>query len=108
MVQHTPAQETATLAPQDRNPDNIMPRKRFNVLAIPALLFVLAGIVLAFVTNSGWLVVGALAIGLVLAAISLRRIRSREQSGKAFALTALILGVMAAVITAMVIVRTGF
>lgn len=95
-------------APRDPDPDNIMPRKRFNVLAIPALLFVLAGIAMAFLTNSGWLVSGALVIGLVLAAISLRRIRSQEHSGKAFALIAMIMGVMAALITAMVIVRTGF
>lgn len=95
-------------APRDRDPDNIMPRKRFNVLAIPALLFVLAGIAMAFLTNSGWLVSGTLVIGLVLAAISLRRIRSQEQSGKAFALIAMIMGVMAALITAMVIIRTGF
>ncbi|MEX1132875.1 MAG: DUF4190 domain-containing protein [Flavobacteriales bacterium] len=99
---------SAAPAPGDRDPDNIMPRKRFNVLAIPALLFVLAGILLAFITNSGWLVAGSLVIGLVLAAISLRRIRSREQSGKGFALIAMILGVMAALITTMVIIRTGF
>jgi len=97
-----------TPMPRDRDPENIMPRKRFNVLAIPSLLFVLAGIVLAFVTNSGWLVAGALVVGIVLAAISLRRIRSQEQSGKAFALIAMILGVMAALITTMVIIRTGF
>lgn len=99
---------TASPTLQDPDPDNIMPRKRFNVLAVPALLFVLGGIMLAFVTNSGWLVSGALFIGLVLAAISLRRVRSREQSGKGFALIAMILGVMAALITAMVIIRTGF
>lgn len=103
-----PTTETMATAPGDRDPDNIMPRKRFNVFAIPALLFVLTGIVLAFVTNSGWLVAGALVAGIVLAAISLRRIRSQEQSGKAFALIAMILGVMAALITTMVIIRTGF
>ncbi len=106
--QKPPTLHAGTPAMQDRDPDNIMPRKRFNALAIPALLFVLAGVVLAFVTNSGWLVAGALVIGLVLAAISLRRIRSREQSGKGFPLVALILGTMAALITAMVIIRTGF
>jgi hypothetical protein len=87
---------------------NIMPRKRFNVFAIPSLLFVAAGITFAFTTNSALLVLAMLVVGLVLAAISLRRIRSKEQSGKGFALTALILGVLAALITTMVIIRTGF
>lgn len=88
--------------------ENQMPRKRLQPLAIPAALFVGAGITLAFVTNSGLLVAGALLIGLVLAAVSLRRIRSHERSGKGFALVALVLGTLAALLTAMVIVRTGF
>jgi hypothetical protein len=93
---------------RDRDPDNIMPRKRFNAFAIPALLVVLGGVSAAFLTNSGWLVAGLLVLGLLLAAISLRRIRSREQSGKSIALAALIIGLVAALITAMVIIRSGF
>jgi hypothetical protein len=96
------------IAPAARDTSNIMPRKRFNVLAIPSLLFVAAGITFAFTTNSALLVLAMLVVGLVLAGISLRRIRSKEQSGKGFALTALILGVLAALITTMVIIRTGF
>jgi hypothetical protein len=96
------------VVPAVRDTSNIMPRKRFNVLAIPSLLFVAAGITFAFTTNSALLVLAMLVVGLVLAGISLRRIRSKEQSGKGFALVALILGVLAALITTMVIIRTGF
>lgn len=88
--------------------ENLIPRKRLQPLAIPSMLFVGAGITMAFVTNSGLLVAGALVIGLVLAAVSLRRIRSHERSGKGFAIIALVLGTMAALITTMVIIRSGF
>lgn len=91
-----------------RDPDDIMPHKGFNVLAIPALVIVAAGITLAFVTNSALLVAVVLVVGLVLASISLSRIRSREQSGKGYALTALIFAILAALITTMVIIRSGF
>ena len=107
-VQKVDLQAVAEPENRDRDTSNIMPRKRFNVLATPALLFAAAGITFAFTTNSTLLVAGTLVVGLVLAAISLRRIRSKEQSGKGFALTALILGVLAALITTMVIIRTGF
>lgn len=89
-------------------PQNLMPRKRLQPLAIPSMLFVGAGITMAFVTNSGLLVAAALLIGLVLAAVSLRRIRSHERSGKGFAIVALVLGTMAALLTTMVIIRSGF
>jgi hypothetical protein len=85
-----------------------MPRKRLDGWAIPAFLLVLAGIASAFLTNSGLLVAVLLVLGIVLAAISLRRMRSDERSGKGFALFALVAGTMAALITAMVIVRSGF
>lgn len=99
------AESNTTEAPAQ---ENLMPRKRLQPLAIPAVLFVGTGITLAFVTNSALLVAGALLIGLVLAAVSLRRIRSQERSGKGFALVALVLGTMAALLTAMVIIRSGF
>ncbi len=97
--------ETAVEAPAQ---ENLMPRKRIQPLAIPSALFVGAGITMAFVTNSALLVAVALLIGLVLAAVSLRRIRSHERSGKGFAIVALVLGTMAALITTMVIIRSGF
>jgi hypothetical protein len=114
-----PAAESLHLAPErirershnavaDRDPENIMPRKRLDGWAIPAFLLVLAGIASAFLTNSGLLVAVLLVLGIVLAAISLRRMRSDERSGKGFALFALVAGTMAALITAMVIVRSGF
>lgn len=88
--------------------ENQMPRKRLQPLAIPSALLVGTGITLAFVSNSALLVAAALLMGLVLAAVSLRRIRTQERSGKGFALVALVLGTMAALITTMVIIRSGF
>lgn len=92
----------------DRDPENLMPRGRFNAWSIPSLLFVLGAIAMALLTNNGALVAGMLVVGLFLAGFSLARIRSREQRGKVYALVALVLGTVAALITAMVILRSGF
>jgi len=105
----TTAPRIASSAPVgDRDPENIMPRGRFNAWSIPSLLLVLGAIALAFLTNNGLLVSGLLLLGLVMAGFSLARIRSREQRGKVYALVALVLGSVAALITAMVVVRSGF
>lgn len=84
------------------------PNGPFNPVGVLALVLVIGGVALAFVTNSGWLVAGVLMLGILMASIGLRRIRSREQRGKGYALIALILGLIAALITTMVIIRTGF
>jgi len=85
-----------------------MPRGPANKLGIVALVLVTAGIVTAFTSNSAVLVALLVAAGIVLAAIALRRIRSLAQRGKGFALVALILGMAAALLTIMMIVRTGW
>lgn len=100
--------ERSTPPLPDRDPDNLMHRPGLQPLAIPSLALVLGGIAMAFLSNSGVLVAGILALGLLLAGISLSRIRSRERGGKVFALIAMVLGTVAALITAMVITRTGF
>jgi hypothetical protein len=84
------------------------PRGPVNKLGIAALALVAGGIVAAFVGNSALLVALVVAAGIVLAAIALRRIRALEQRGKGFALTALVLGMAAALLTLMMIVRSGW
>ncbi|MCW5899302.1 MAG: DUF4190 domain-containing protein [Flavobacteriales bacterium] len=73
-----------------------------------ALGLVVLGILAAFLTNSGWLVSALVVAGIVLAAVALRRIRSQERKGKGYALAALILGLIGALITLMVVIRSGF
>lgn len=92
----------------DRDPDNLIHRPGLQPLSIPSLVLVLGAITLAFLSNNGALVAGMLALGLLLAGISLSRIRSRERAGKVFALIAMVVGTVAALITTMVIIRTGF
>jgi hypothetical protein len=106
------SQEPQAMVPPQEEPENLMPRKRLQPLAIPSLLLALAGIYLAFLPTTAltattlW-IMGLLTLAIVLSAISLRRIRDRDRSGKAFALVGLMLGMLAAIITTMVIIRTG-
>ncbi|MBX2977949.1 MAG: hypothetical protein KF905_01520 [Flavobacteriales bacterium] len=92
---------------QEEEPENLLPKKRTSFLGIPALVLVLAGIGAAFLTNDALLVLGLLALGILLASIALRRMRKHGRKGKGPAIVAMVLGTMAALITAMVIIRTG-
>lgn len=93
-------------APSQEEDENIMPRKRWNGLAIPAFIAGLATIALGFSTNLAALA-AAVVLTLVLAGWSLARIRRREQAGKGFAMAALLIGVFAALLTAIAIARYG-
>ncbi|WKZ65166.1 MAG: DUF4190 domain-containing protein [Flavobacteriales bacterium] len=99
-----PAYLPSTTADQD--PDDLMPKKRWNALAVPAFAAGLGTIALGFGTNLLALV-GAIALTLLLAGLSIRRIRRKEQAGKGFAFAALMTGVLAALLTAMSIGRYG-
>jgi hypothetical protein len=93
---------------EDEEPENLMPRKRWNRLAIPA--FVLAGATLYIALTSVQTTLVLLLAGLTLlvAGIALRRIRNREQAGKGFALIALLVGVIALLLTSVAIAVYGF
>lgn len=96
-------------APDRRlEPDPQVPVGAFDPLGVVALGLVVLGILAAFLTNSGWLVSALVVAGIVLAAVALRRIRSQERKGKGYALAALILGLIGALITLMVVIRSGF
>ncbi len=94
--------------PDVQEPEPTLPDGPFDPLGLVALGLVALGTTAAFLTNSGVLVSVLLVAGIVVAAIALRRIRSLERRGKGYALVALILGLLAALITAMVIIRSGF
>ncbi|MBL0128706.1 MAG: DUF4190 domain-containing protein [Flavobacteriales bacterium] len=98
-----PVRSTITLQEED---ENLMPRKKLNALAIPALVMALVTVGLGFSQNL-WLLVGAIVVTLVLVALSMRRIRRYEQGGKGFTFAALMIGVLAALLTALSIARYG-
>lgn len=98
--------ETETItAAQDE--ENLMPKKKWNRLAIPAFVAALGTVALGLFTSSTSAVLAGVLITLLLAGIALRRIRIHEQSGKGFAFAALMIGVIAALITALTIANYG-
>lgn len=100
--------DAPTISYQDDDYAGDRPRGAVSRTALVALALVVGAIVTAFMSNSALLVALIVTAGIVLAAIALRRIRSLEQQGKGFALVALILGLATALLTLMMIVRTGW
>lgn len=88
--------------------EDLMPRKRWNRLAVPAFVVSLGAVALALFTTSTIAVIAALVVAMVLAGISIRQIRWREEAGKGFAMAALMIAVIAAIVTAMVTAVVGF
>lgn len=88
--------------------ENVVPKKKWNKLAIPTLVLAISIIALALFTTSTTAVILAAVTTLVVGGISLRQIRKREEAGKGFALVGLILGLIATLITAMAIAVVGF
>lgn len=91
--------------PSDRTTE---PVKERNMLAIPTLVLAVGTISLAVLTTSTTAVLLGCLAAVVIGAISLKQIRTREQSGKGFALVGFILGLIALLITAMAIATLGF
>jgi hypothetical protein len=92
---------------QDTEPVE-QPRKRWNKFAIPAFLAALGTIYLGLFSLSTLAVIVAIGVTFTLSGISLWQIRVRDEAGKGFAIIALILGLLAAIATAMVIYVVGF
>lgn len=99
-----PVQPTAV----QEEDENLMPRKKLNFLAIPAFVFALGALGLGLFTTSTIAVIVAAVLAILLAGLSIRRIRSREQGGKGFALMALLLGLLALLATAIAVAVVGF
>ncbi len=77
-----------------------MPRKRWNRLAVPAFVAAAGTVYLGLSTTSAFVVIAAIVVTFTLAGIALKRIRTHEQAGKGFAFAALMIGVFAALLTA--------
>lgn len=84
-----------------------MPRKRWNALSVPAFVTALATVAAGLLTTATALVLGGVLLTLLLAGLSIRRIRVKDQAGKGFAIAALVVGVFAAVLTAITIAAYG-
>lgn len=95
-----------TAQPRDE-PENLMPRKRWNWLSIPAFLLAGATLFIALTTVQTALVLLLAGSTLIVAGISLKRIRKREQAGKGFALIALVVGIIALLLTGVAIAVYG-
>jgi hypothetical protein len=104
-----PSEERTIEEPEAWSPqEDLMHKKRWNLLAIPSFLMALATVYLGLFGLSTINVVIAIILTLILSGISLRQIRSREQSGKGFAIAALLIALLALLYTAMVTAVVGF
>jgi len=103
----TPAWRLSCISAQDGE-ENLMPKKKWNVLAVPVFVLGLGAVALGFVTASTLAVLIVAVITVVLGAIALRRIRSRDQAGKGFALIGFILGLFVLLFVAISIASIGF
>lgn len=84
------------------------PARRWNPWAIPAFVAAAGTVVLGLATGTSLiLVVVGVLLTLVLSSIALRKGRKNEWSGKGFAVAAMILGVLAALITLIAVVAGG-
>ena len=88
--------------------ENLMPKKKWNMLAVPVLVLALGTVALAFLVPSTLAVLVAGALTVVLGAISLRHIRSHDEAGKGFALTGFIIALFALLFTGISIAAYGF
>ncbi len=93
---------------QQDGDEKVLPKKKWNKLAIPAFALSLGVVALAVFTASTIAVILAAITALVVAGTSLKQIRRREEAGKGFALVGLIIGLLATLITAAAIGAYGF
>lgn len=98
---------TRHLEAESGTEENLMPKKRWNRLSVPAFVAAQGTICLGLFTSSTYAVIAGLFVTLVLAGFSLRQIRHRQEAGKGFAFAALMIGVIATLITALTIARYG-
>ena len=93
---------------EQEEPENLMPRKKLNAWAIPALALALGTVAMGFLGTNTLAVVAGIVLTLAFSGFSLARMRTREQGGKGFALAGLMIGVIASIFTAIAIAAYGF
>lgn len=93
---------------QQEEPENLLPRKKLNAWSIPALVLALGTVAMGFLSTNTLAVVVGIVLTIAVSGFSLARMRTREQGGKGFALAGLMIGVIAAIFTAIAIAAYGF
>ncbi len=102
------AAKNAAYVEKDPDQEDLLPKKRWNWLAIPAFVASLGIVAIGLYTTSTIWVIIAIAVTFILAGISIRQIRKREEAGKGFAIAALLIALLAVVATAIAIAVVGF
>ena len=85
-----------------------MPKKKWNVLAVPVFVIALGAVALGFLTTSVPAVLITAVVAVVLGAIALRRIRSHDEAGKGFALIGFIIGLVTLFFAGLAIISAGW
>jgi hypothetical protein len=88
--------------------ENLMPRKRWNWMGVVAFLMAGGTVFLGFSALGTTAVLLSAGLTALVAGLTLRRIRKREQGGKGFALLALLIAFLALVVTGVSIAVLGF
>ena len=97
------ADTTPARTPSEEQPEG----RTWNPWALPAFAAALATITYGIWGTSNLILIGAVVLTLVLAIIALKKGRMNEWSGKGFAITAMILGSLAALITLIALLSGG-
>lgn len=88
--------------------ENLMPKKKWNVLAVPVFVLALGSLTLGFLTTSTLAVLLAAVVTVALGAITLRHIRSHDEAGKGFALIGFIIGLFVLLFVGISTATTGW
>lgn len=88
--------------------DQERPTKQFNPWALPAFALALGTIAYGILGTSNLVIVIAVLLTLLVAAIALKKGRTNEWSGKGFAVSAMIIGCLSALITLIALLQGGF
>jgi hypothetical protein len=95
------------IATQDGE-ENLMPKKKWNVLAVPVFVLALGAVTLGFFTTSTLAVLLAAVVTVALGAITLRHIRTHDEAGKGFALIGFIIGLFVLLFVGISIATAGW
>lgn len=94
-----PEQALRPAVPEPSEPINDEPKARWNPWAVPAFALALGTVAYAILGTSNVVAVLAVLATLVLASIAVRKGRTNEWRGKGFAIAALMIGTLSALIT---------
>lgn len=100
-------QEKSTIPLLQDLPEELPPA-RFNPWALPAFALALGTIAYGILGTSNLIIVIAVILTLLVAAIAVKKGRTNEWSGKGFAVAAMTIGALAALITLIALLQGGF